>query len=397
LDLTLHLTHRCNLACSYCYALPESAATASRDMSEAVIDAAVALAAGEAQASARGFFTVTFFGGEPLLRRDLVEHGLQSAQRCAAEAGLELSARICTNGLLLDDAALDFCVEHELAVSLSLDGVREAHDAHRVFADGRGSYEATMARLPAILERLPYTTVQLVVTPVTAHLLADSVALLLDQGVRYVLTTLDYTASWTPETMGALATSYDAVATLYEQRTLAEQKFYLACLDAKISSRTKGPVRQHERCTAGQGQVSVAPSGRIYPCVQFVGDDGGLGCDASGYRAQRWALGHVLEGGFDVERRAALAAADGREREGCDGCALAQRCNNWCACLNWQTTGEVDQVSPLQCTHEKLLLGAADRAASQLYKKRAPLFLRKHYDDAHPLLSYLEDMVEGDS
>lgn len=390
------MTHRCNLACSYCYALPEAASAAARDMSEAVIDAALALATREAKTNARGFFTVTFFGGEPLLRRDLVERGARVARELAAEAGLELSLRVCTNGLLLDDGALAFCVDNELALSLSLDGVREAHDAHRVFADGRGSYEATMARLPAILERLPYTTVQVVVTPATAHLLADSVALLLDQGVRYLLTTLDYTAAWTPETMGALASSYDDVAKLYESRTLAEQKFYLSCLDAKISSWTKGPVQRHERCAAGQGQISVAPSGRIYPCVQFVGDDGGPRAAAQGFREHRWALGHVLEGGFDAERRASLHAADQREREGCGDCALASRCNNWCACLNWQTTGEIDRVSPLQCTHEKLLLGAADRAASRLYKQRAPLFLRKHYDDAHPLLSYLEDLVEGE-
>lgn len=383
MDLTLHLTHRCNLACRYCYAAVEAAAVGqARDMSEAVLEAAIALAV--AESSQRGYLTVTYFGGEPFLRRDLMERGIQYTRQRAEAAGLESSHRVCTNGVLLDDAALDFCEANDLALSVSLDGIREAHDAHRVFADGRGSFAQIFERLPEVLRRLPYTTVQLVSTPETAEHLPDSVRMLLDLGVRYILTTLDYTAAWTPETMGVLAAAYDAVARIYEQRTVDTQKFYLSCFDAKISTWTKGPSRPHERCRAGVGQISVAPSGRIYPCVQFVGDD----------RDHRWALGHVLAQGFDLERRAAIAAAGRGTSEACGDCALAERCNNWCACLNWQTTGELDQISPLQCTHERVVLGAADKAAGRLYKKRAPLFLRKHYDEAHPFLSYLEDLED---
>ena len=85
---------------------------------------------------------------------------------------------------------------------------------------------------------------------------------------------------------------------------------------------------------------------------------------------------------------------DGAARRGpelCSRCSLAGRCLHTCACLNWQATGSVEQVSPMLCRHEQILTPIADRVAEILYRRREALFIQKHYNRAYPVLSLLED------
>ncbi len=43
------------------------------------------------------------------------------------------------------------------------------------------------------------------------------------------------------------------------------------------------------------------------------------------------------------------------------------------------------------CRHEQILVPITDRVGKQLYRERDPLFLHKHYDEAYPVLSLIED------
>ena len=67
---TLHLTHDCNLRCSYCYGGEKGGGR----MSSETADAAVAFAAREARRQGAQHLEVVFFGGEPLLFTDAGEH-----------------------------------------------------------------------------------------------------------------------------------------------------------------------------------------------------------------------------------------------------------------------------------------------------------------------------------
>ena len=69
------------------------------------------------------------------------------------------------------------------------------------------------------------------------------------------------------------------------------------------------------------------------------------------------------------------------------------RCASWCACSNWAGTGRLDRASPVVCAHERLLTPIADRVANQLWKRRDPHFLHKHYNPAFPVLAFLEDVT----
>ncbi|NLW33315.1 MAG: hypothetical protein GXY77_17865 [Fibrobacter sp.] len=77
----------------------------------------------------------------------------------------------------------------------------------------------------------------------------------------------------------------------------------------------------------------------------------------------------------------------------CSLCAYNGRCNNSCSCLNWKTTGTLNNPSPVVCETERLLIPIVDKLGADLFKKRAPGFIQKHYNPAYPLLSLMEDLL----
>ncbi|HEX7524646.1 MAG TPA: radical SAM protein, partial [Candidatus Deferrimicrobium sp.] len=174
-SLVLMLTTSCNLACRYCYedreegcSSPAGGGGAPREMSLESLRRGVAYlldhdgqgrpsaAAGREAtgsfAAAAGKVSVTFFGGEPLLRFPLIQAAVGEARRMASERRKEISFSITTNGTLLTREIAVFLKENGISVCLSIDGPREIHDRNRPYASGRGSYEDVARGLSVLMK-----------------------------------------------------------------------------------------------------------------------------------------------------------------------------------------------------------------------------------------------------
>lgn len=376
---TLHMTTRCNMRCSYCYVMSGKCggacgeqADADSDMSRETIRAAVRLA--ERSGKRAGLI---YFGGEPLLMRDLIEDTIAYARRQEKKNGSKYFFKVTTNGLLLDDSFIELACREDIFIALSLDGTQQAHDAHRRDAGGQGSYSRVKDAAQRLLRKKPYSPALMTVRPDTLPLYAGGVEELFALGFEYVIPTLDYSADWDEQHLPELTKQYKLLAKLYEKKTLAEEKFYLSPFEVKISSHINSRTYCHERCELGQRQLSVGPDGTLYPCVQFVGD-------------AEFKVGDVYNG-IDETARARLYTRNETEKPGCDRCAIRARCNHYCACLNRQATGSIDEISPMLCAHERIVLPIADDLAGRLYQRGSALFIQKQYNDFYPLLSLAED------
>ena len=365
---TLHMTARCNLRCDYCYVAHDAA----EDMTPETARLAVDLAGQGARQAG-----LIFFGGEPLLKRDLIYETAAYARSREKETGCKFFLKITTNGLLLDDEFLDFVRRENMFVALSLDGTRQAHDAHRRDTGGQGSYDRVVDATGRLLAVKPYAPVLMTVRPDTLDQYAAGVDSLFKLGFSYVICSLDYSADWSEDDLPELTRQYEALAELYYRKTLREDKSYFSPFEVKISSRINHRTYCHERCELGLRQLSVGPDGTLYPCVQFVGD-------------RQFSLGDVRHG-VDESARRALYQRNEQEKPGCDRCGIRARCNHYCACLNKQATGSIDTISPMLCAHERIVLPIADRLAERLYRERSALFIQKQYNDFYPLVSLAED------
>jgi len=154
-EFIVKIHSRCDLACDYCY-MYEMADQSWRDRPRRMtseIAEHTAMRIGEHARSHRlKDIAVILHGGEPLLAgTDLISY-LVSAIRDTAGPAVTVEASVQTNGVGLDDAYLDIFDKTGVQVGVSLDGAAEAHNRHRRFASGRGSYAAVEAGLLRLAE-----------------------------------------------------------------------------------------------------------------------------------------------------------------------------------------------------------------------------------------------------
>ena len=184
--------------------------------------------------------------------------------------------------------------------------------------------------------------------------------------------------------MRELKKQYKALSRFYFESLEAGRKVYYSPFDERIKTRAQKPYGRGDLCDLANSQIAIAPSGRIYPCVQFVG------IDDERHRAH--AIGDVRDG-FDGERRMSCVELNYSCKETCAGCALEGRCAVNCGCVNWRATGYIDRFPPAICEHERMLMPIVDRLANRLWRKKIPLFRSKFYDKTFPVSSYIEDCM----
>ena len=93
-------------------------------------------------------FAISFYGGEPLLNFKTIKETVRYAKQ--RFNGWELRFNMTTNLTLLTGAVLDFLVENDFSLLVSLDGGQENHDAKRVFPNGNGSHHMVLKNLEKI-------------------------------------------------------------------------------------------------------------------------------------------------------------------------------------------------------------------------------------------------------
>ena len=364
MHLTLHLTDRCNLACRYCYARHGTS-----DMS---LETALR-AIGECTQREENC-GIIFFGGEPLLRQDLI---FEVIAECERRRPNSYHYKVTTNGTLVTPEFVERARQVRLHVATSCDGLSFSHDRHRVREDGSGSSADVLRGLGLVLADQPYAPVMMTVNPDTAEYFADGVVDLCSRGAKYIVSTVNFQAAWDARARRRLWKAYNRLAEWYLDVYRREEKVYFAAFDKRIATRI-WPGRGAS-CLLGRRQISVAPDGTYYPCVQFVGRRG-------------YEIGRVGRGRAEP-RRECIFARNEMAKTSCEGCALLGRCNNRCGCLNISTTGSLDEVPPFFCEHERCVIPLADRLAERLYAERNALFIQRHYNPAFPVASILEDIL----
>jgi len=145
-EVTAVLTLECNLACPYCFEDPfrgrfvmsaETADLLVRRLNERM---AVGLDV-----------LVDFYGGEALMRLDLLRGIATRLKDAAAEHGVAFTFNIFSNGVLLTRSVVEELLPLGLqAVRTTLDGPPDIHDIQRPFVSGKGSFDVIMKNMVAV-------------------------------------------------------------------------------------------------------------------------------------------------------------------------------------------------------------------------------------------------------
>ncbi len=130
---------RCDYSCQYCQVSRQTDDKQAFDMSESTADKALDLVFRSPSPAIK----IEFQGGEPLLNFNLIRYVVASAKTRNIQHQKDLQFVITTNLSLLTDEVLNFCVEHSICLSTSLDGPELLHNANRP-RPGKNGYQLTI-------------------------------------------------------------------------------------------------------------------------------------------------------------------------------------------------------------------------------------------------------------
>lgn len=360
MKLSLFLNHQCNLRCTYCYNGEKFDRRMSFDLARRAVDLALS--------DPRPRSQISFFGGEPLLELDLIRKIVAYAEERALALKRVVRFVVTTNGTLLNEARLDYLMEHGFHLGVSLDGTKKAHDAHRRYGSGRSCHALVCRNLERAVRRYPPTEVIAVVDPANVHLLHRSFQQIFDLGVKEISFNMNYEADWTDRDLDLLEEAFSRLAEAYIDTVRKGHRLTVNPIDAKIITRLKEGYSCNDRCDFGCNEIAVSPLGNLYPCDRLVGTDDDPDI----------MIGDIFEG-VDVKRRDELREAKNARPPECAGCAVLHRCMYWCGCVNYASTGRVNGVTGTLCWMEQLFIRTADMVARTLYEERNPVFLERYY------------------
>jgi len=339
--LCLNIAHICNMRCSYCFARQGDFGLAKGLMPWETAKSAVDfLLSGGGKGLA---LEIDFFGGEPLLNWETVKQTVVYCREMEEKNSARFNFTLTTNGLLLNEEKIDYIVNNQIAVILSLDGRPEVHDAQRVLPDGSGSYARVLPRFLAMVEKKPvsyyirgtYTRHNLDFTEDAAHIMRigfDSLSLEPAVGPNGDL-------SIQKEDVPKVLTEYEKLTQLLisERNKGRESNFFHYNLDIQ-----QGPclAKRYSGCGAGVEYLAITPEGDIYPCHQLIGQ-------------KRFLMGNVKKASVDKKIKAEFAGLNLSGKKTCLNCWARFYCGGGCNANNFFINGDLSKPAEISCIMHK--------------------------------------------
>ncbi|MBQ6835543.1 MAG: thioether cross-link-forming SCIFF peptide maturase, partial [Clostridia bacterium] len=274
--LCLHIAHTCNLNCSYCFAsqgkYQGENALMSFETGKRAFDFLIE------NSGTRRNLEVDFFGGEPLMNWDVVVKLVEYARSIEKEHNKNFRFTLTTNGILLDDDKTKFLNREMSNVVLSLDGRKEIHDHFRKDYTGKGSYDLILPKFKNFVEKREGKNYYMRGTFTHNNTdFTNDIFHMADLGftelsMEPVVCPPSDPYALTLEDMPKLFEQYEILAKEMIKRKKEGRPFtfYHYMLDLK-----NGPCiyKRITGCGSGTEYMAVTPTGDLYPCHQFVGDE----------------------------------------------------------------------------------------------------------------------------
>jgi hypothetical protein len=286
--------------------LPATTATRGRHFSRDLDSDTLQNAIGLLYADGAKRAQLSFFGGEPFLAFDVMQTAVALATAEAAMHDAELVLQCTTNGSVLTDTYIAFIREHDMHITVSIDGIQPAHEANRPKAGGGSSFGATHRGLRKLLD---------------AGIAAEAMMVM----------------NWSEQDKKALEKELQDVARAQLARALLDTHGRFEPFEAGMRRQAferqttqQGPGPHPSAAHAAQpkgrhakNQLVVATSGNLYPCAPMVGEDRDEGPEAA------LRIGHIDEGREVILASLAARGAGCHDGEGCACAAYLETGNRF--------------------------------------------------------------------
>jgi len=281
--MVLNVTNQCNLSCAYCYEYSEDKIVDTTNgaqpkfMTDETARQSVDLLFRESGDNA--VVHVSFFGGETLMNYPVLSRVVPYAREQAAARGKRVEFNLTTNATLLTSEMIGFLVDHDIAVTVSIDGPREMQDRFRVFHDGRGTYDVLLPRVQELLRRHHSRPIgaRVTLTSQVNDIVSIYRHLTEEIGFQEVGFAPVTTAPGRDYALGAagfdqMVAEFKALADEFLETAVAGRHHGFSNVSETLEEIHKGVSKAYP-CGAGLGLMGVSTGGDVALCHRFAGSD----------------------------------------------------------------------------------------------------------------------------
>lgn len=347
--MCLHVSHDCNLRCNYCFA-SQGDFQGERMMMD-LETGKQALDFLLENSGNRRNLEVDFFGGEPMMNFDVVKELVAYGRRREKEYNKHFRFTMTTNGVLLNDENIEYLNREMENVVLSLDGRKDINDHMRPTVSGKGSFDLIVPKFKKLVEGRGDKDYYIRGT-FTNHNLDFSKDVLLyhelgfkNTSMEPVVTDPNEEYAIREEHLGAILKEYEKLSESYLRIRKEDPDFLFFHYMIDL---TGGPCAYKKSigCGAGSEYVAVTPTGDIYPCHQFVGEEDFL-------------LGNVTLGIVNRKLQEKFHCADVFHKKACTECWAKYFCSGGCHANAYHNNGDIYRPFSIGCEMEKKRLECA--------------------------------------
>jgi uncharacterized protein len=318
-----------------------------------------------------------FFGGEPLLRFDLIQAVVAYVEQKPLQVSGNIAYFITTNGTLLTPEIIAFFQRKNFSLCVSLDGPERIHDRERLYHNGRGSFQKVFENLQMAVGIVNRLQVNSVYSPETVEFMPEILDFFINSGLKVVHFNPNIYSKWTKDAKPAIVNAFNQVAEQYIDCYRHGCELAVNFLDSKMIVLFKDGFTPDDICGMGSTEWGFAPSGNVYPCERFIGED----TDTS------LCMGNVHHG-INPVKRCQILNQRGNHNPECQVCDLKKFCMNWCGCSNYFQTGHADMAGAMMCMIEQSAIEAAQKVFITLTQEGNDLFLNHMLAYANSEINY---------
>ena len=334
-SLELDVTMRCNLKCSYCFREDKRSADLTLELGKRAIDWLLLAAEGERIPS------VVFFGGEPLLKFDLIKDMVIYGKRKARQLGRPIHFSMTTNATLITTEVMEFFKSYGIGVLLSIDGCPASHDRYRSFPNGKPTSQLVEENAKIVLAHQSWAIVRWTIMPDTVQYMGESIRYFADMGFKKMSFEAGTGADWNAGALDALEKGLEEVAELWFSEFKKGNAFHVIPLERPLQDLLVPGKRRKHHCGAGIGLVHMDAEGNLYPCHRWK----------EPVLRQRYRLGHINEGFDHAARQRFIDFRLDKDMDApCLLCETRPICTSFCIAAGAAANdGDMCKPEPIQC------------------------------------------------
>lgn len=270
ITLMINMTNGCNMACKYCFAgvnkgkvqniTLDTIKNAVFDLLEKYIDTPN--------------YTIFFFGGEPLLRKDLIMESVTFIKEIMLEHSKKVSFSVSTNGTLIDSFLIDFFKRESFQVTVSIDGCK-IQNKERVFSDGTETFEAVIKNVMLLKKAGVSLGLHATFSPFTENLL-DAIEYFESLQIPYnyditigSIQKVEDNTRFTKEKLSIVKLEIKQITDFLTCKLLNDEQIYCSTFISRLFYVRDKNYKLHG-CEAGRGTFIVDEKGNYYPCQNMI-------------------------------------------------------------------------------------------------------------------------------